>query len=130
MKVSNYSFLFSTENYEFYIYNTLSNALIEIDNDTYNILLKARQNKSEVSEQMLDSDLYNTLCQKKFITNNEQDDFLLYKSIVLKQRADKYHIHMTVAPTMDCCFNCHYCFEKFKAPDYMSEAIMDSIVCI
>lgn len=128
MKVSNYSFLFSTENYEFYIYNTLSNALIEIDNDTYNILLKARQNKSEVSEQMLDSDLYNTLCQKKFITNNEQDDFLLYKSIVLKQRADKYHIHMTVAPTMDCCFNCHYCFEKFKAPDYMSEAIMDSIV--
>ena len=94
MKVSNYSFLFSTENYEFYIYNTLSNALIEIDNDTYNILLKARQNKSEVSEQMLDSDLYNTLCQKKFITNNEQDDFLLYKSIVLKQRADKYHIHM------------------------------------
>lgn len=30
MKVSNYSFLFSIENYEFYIYNTLSNALIEI----------------------------------------------------------------------------------------------------
>lgn len=128
MKVSKYSFLFSTEDTEFYIYNTLSNALIEIDNDTYDILLKARQNKSEVSEQMIDLDLYNVLYQKKFISNNEQDDFLFYKSIVLQQRADTHHMHMTLAPTMDCCFNCHYCFEKFKTPDYMSEAIMDSIV--
>ena len=81
MKVSKYSFLFSTEDTEFYIYNTLSNALIEIDNDTYDILLKARQNKSEVSEQMIDLDLYNVLYQKKFISNNEQDDFLFYKFI-------------------------------------------------
>lgn len=64
MKVSNYSFLFSTENYEFYIYNTLSNALIEIDNDTYNILLKARQNKSEVSEKCW-TPIYIIRCVKK-----------------------------------------------------------------
>ena len=29
---------------------------------------------------------------------------------------------------MDCCFNCHYCFEKVKGGDTMSESVMDSIV--
>lgn len=128
MKVSKYSFLFCHEDNECYIYNTLSNALIEIDNDTYEILLKARQNRSVVSEQMLGSDLYNALCEKRMISNNDIDDFLFYKSIVHHQRTDKHHMHLTLAPTMDCCFNCHYCFEKFKTQDYMSEMTMDSIV--
>lgn len=78
MKVSKYSFLFCHEDNECYIYNTLSNALIEIDNDTYEILLKARQNRSVVSEQMLGSDLYNALCEKRMISNNDIDDFLIY----------------------------------------------------
>lgn len=35
MKISKYTFLFDIENKEFFTYNTLSNALIEIDEETY-----------------------------------------------------------------------------------------------
>lgn len=35
MKLSKYTFLFDTENKEYYAYNSLSNALIEIDADSY-----------------------------------------------------------------------------------------------
>ena len=35
MKISKYTIFFQKENEEFYIYNTLSNALIEIDKDLY-----------------------------------------------------------------------------------------------
>ena len=37
MKLSKYTFLFPVED-EYYIYNTLSNALLCIDRDSYNIL--------------------------------------------------------------------------------------------
>ena len=37
MKISKYTFFFDIENTDFYAYNTLSNALIEIDQESYNI---------------------------------------------------------------------------------------------
>ena len=40
MKLSKYTFLFDTENKEYYAYNSLSNALIEIDADSYLFLQK------------------------------------------------------------------------------------------
>lgn len=42
MKLSKYTFLFDTENKEYYAYNSLSNALIEIDADSYLFLQKSR----------------------------------------------------------------------------------------
>ena len=36
MKISKYTFFFDIENTDFYAYNTLSNALIEIDQESYN----------------------------------------------------------------------------------------------
>lgn len=39
MKISKYTFFFDIENTDFYAYNTLSNALIEIDQESYNILI-------------------------------------------------------------------------------------------
>lgn len=64
----------------------------------------------------------------KIITKNDEDDFLLYKSIIQGYRNDRRKLLITIAPTMDCCFNCHYCFEKTKRPSYMSEDVMRGIV--
>ena len=35
MKISKYTFLFDIDNIEYYIYSTLSNALVEIDEESY-----------------------------------------------------------------------------------------------
>lgn len=128
MRISKYTFLFDIEHKEYYTYSTLSNALIEIDADSYRAMKQSKQANSDIVAESFDSELYETLVQKKFITNNDIDNFLFYKSIIESQRADRYHMHMTLAPTMDCCFNCHYCFEKFKDKSYMSEEVMDGII--
>lgn len=128
MKISKYTFLFDDEGKEFYVYNTLSNALIEIDGESYDVLREARRANADVAPTSLDAELYDALVLKKIVTENETDDFLAYKSIIAAQRAGTHSMHMTLAPTMDCCFRCHYCFEKHKEPVYMSEEVMDSIV--
>lgn len=128
MKISKYTFFFDTENSEYYIYSTLSNALVEIDEDSYQYLLKAKKSKLDIAESEVGDELYDILVLKKFITENDFDSFLFYKSILTQQRANQSHMHLTIAPTMDCCFRCHYCFEEYKEKNYMSEEVMDSII--
>lgn len=128
MKVSKYTFLFDNDNVEFYIYSTLSNSLVEIDEDSYHLLLDARKNKSDINKSDFDDEVYDILLQKRFIADNDMDGFLYYKSVVMNQRISQSQMHLTMAPTMDCCFRCHYCFEEYKEKNYMSEEVMDSII--
>lgn len=55
MKISKYTFFFDIENTDFYAYNTLSNALIEIDQESYNILHNRIQDE-DLSEMLFDND--------------------------------------------------------------------------
>lgn len=128
MKISKYTFLFNSDNKDFYIYSTLSNALIAIDEESYAVIKKASKDKSDILSGSIDAELYETLVLKKFIVENDIDSFLFYKSILEIQRSDRSGMHLTLAPTMDCNFRCHYCFEKFKEPNYMSTEVMDSII--
>lgn len=128
MKISKYTFIFDVENIEFYIYSTLSNALVEIDNDSYRTLLKAKKDQSDVLSDQVGNELYDLLTSKRFIVESDIDSFLFYKSIIINQRADDSYLHLTISPTMDCCFNCYYCFEKYKENNYMSEEVIDSII--
>ena len=43
MKISKYTFLFDIDGKEFYIYSTLSNALVEIDEASYVILKNTKK---------------------------------------------------------------------------------------
>lgn len=127
MKVSKYTFTFKT-NDEYYLYNSLSNALIEIDKESFLTIDNCLNNNNDIIADDFDTDLFHELKKQGFITENDIDDFLLYKSVIMRQRNENSSMHLTIAPTMDCCFHCHYCFEKSKSPIYMSEGIMDSIV--
>lgn len=128
MKISDYTFHFDIDNKEFYLYSSLSNALIEIDETTYQILSIAKKENLEILPSELDREIYDVLVIKKFIVENDLDNFLFYKSVIEKQRVGPEYMHMTIAPTMECCFKCHYCFEKIKEKDYMSEEVMNSII--
>ncbi|WP_373135363.1 radical SAM protein [Phocaeicola plebeius] len=128
MKISKYTIFFQKENNEYYIYNTLSNALIEIDGDLYIYLKNIKNTNSEINNKDVDEDILELLKTKKIIIENDIDNFLYYKSTIIRQRANSSHMHLTIAPTMDCCFNCNYCFEQYKTKSYMSEETMDSII--
>lgn len=125
IKVSRYTFFVEHDNRKF-LYNTLSNALNEVDEELFNCLktLKANHSSEKIT---LDDDLVNSLLKNMFLTENDEDDLLIYKSIIQSIRAEKNGLILTIAPTMDCCFDCHYCFERTKTPIYMDENTMRGI---
>lgn len=126
MKVSRYTFLFE-DNAKCYAYNTLSNALVEIDNEIFAVL-KNSVNKNRDCLCDIGEDVLIELKNNKIVTDNDLDDFLIYKKIILNQRFQTKVLNLTIAPTMDCCFTCHYCFEKYKDKTYISKSIMENII--
>lgn len=127
MKISKYTFLFD-DGSEYYAYNTLSNALIEIDGESFSILSQFNGKGNEIDCRGLDAELLDALESNNIITDNDEDDFLKYKASIARLRSQRSSMHLTLAPTMDCCFHCHYCFEKYKTKSYMTPDVMDSIV--
>jgi uncharacterized protein len=83
--------------------------------------------KSEIKKTDLDKELYDVLVEKRFLTENIKDDFLVYKSMIDAQRNNLTYMHLTIAPTMDCNFSCHYCFEQ-KEKTYITSEIIDSLL--
>lgn len=127
MKISRYTFFISQDD-RFYIYNTLSNSLLEVDNIIFHHLIECKNKVCDIDCSNIDQDIFQELHKRLFITDNDDDDFLKYKSIISMQRRNDTVMHLTLAPTMECCFNCHYCFERIKEKGSMKEDIMDSIV--
>ena len=124
---SRYTF-FVKFNDKFYLYNSLSNALIEVDEELY-ILLENLKNKHIYYTPSTETEsLFFDLKKDCFVTYNVDDDFLIYKSIIHSLRSQNSSMHLTLVPTMDCCFSCSYCFEKKKNKIHMSESVMDSII--
>lgn len=62
MYISKYTLLFNIDSKEFYTYNTLSNALIEIDEDSFTLILQLK-NGERISEDKFDKELWDTLCE-------------------------------------------------------------------
>ena len=127
MKISLYTFLFDDNN-KYYVYNSLTNALLELQDDLYYKLVDAENNNSEVDLLGEEQDTVDYLKFNRVITDNDTDEFLIYKSNILAQRAEKDFMHLTLAPTMECCFKCHYCFETEKTAGKMTAEVMDNII--
>ena len=128
MKISKYTFFFNIDGKEYYTYNTLSNSLLEIDEESYSIFQNHKTGIQELSSEKVDKELWDVLCENNILTDSDEDDYLKYKAIIMRQRSQRASMHLTLAPTMDCCFRCHYCFEKYKEKKYMTPEIMDQII--
>lgn len=127
MHVSKYTFFIENRG-RFYLYSTLSNSLLEVDEELYGYLRDSFLNRTEIPMDDIGGDSVGILRKRDFITDNDADNFLKYKSVIVRQRNQNSFMHLTVAPTMDCCFHCSYCFEKAKREGVMTEGVMDSIV--
>lgn len=125
MKLSKYTFLFAIDQKKL-IYNTISNALLELDDESFEILRKNRKNRMK-DKTGLDEELYEVLLAKQFIAANDEDLFLEYKSHILHKRNSDIGLTITVAPTMDCNYACPYCFED-RREGQMSDQVIEGIV--
>jgi len=127
MIISNYTFLFENNN-EYFIFNSLSKSFLQIDKESFDILIAKQKAKSEISEQDIDKELFDELVNRMMLCESHKDEFLIYKSIITEIRNSDASMHLTIAPTMDCCFSCFYCFEKEKNKNYLTNKVISAII--
>ncbi len=126
MKISRHTKLISKDN-TFFIYNSLTNYFGEINNELYLFLKKKQEDGTNVIDTVENDELWSKLYEKRVITDNEEEDFFSFQSIIEQQRRLNNVLVITIAPTMDCNFSCPYCFEN-KKKGHMSDKTVQQIV--
>ena len=103
MKLSLFNIIFEHKNL-FYITNTLSKGVLEINDEYRNIL-------SSGDTTALTTEDWQLLSEKGFAVDDKIDEMglLRYRANILKN--SKEEMEFVIAPTMACNFQCAYCFE-------------------
>lgn len=85
MKISRYTFILDS-NGRYYLYNSLSNALVEVDHETYSFLKEHEAGGMPVDESSIDKTLWQMLTEKRFLCETQEDELLFYKASVQSLR--------------------------------------------
>lgn len=132
MKASIYNFFKIGDNGDGIAFNALSGALAKISKEYYHeycLVENGNQHLSELHPENRQK-IYQDLIRGGFL---RADDSVEESSIIehsfLKSKYDHGQLNLTIAPTMDCNFNCYYCYEKtpWLKKGYMSDDIIEHI---
>lgn len=93
MKFSKYNIVVPYKDNTCIVFNTLNGTLVRMDSQDYNL-------------QNLEQKNYGIL------VDDDCNEYLLYKYRYLSAIYNSRSIHLTIATTMSCNFNCPYCFEE------------------
>jgi len=117
MKWTKYNYFFEYKS-KFLLYNSLSNSFAELDNETFNLLQKLKQQECTDVE---DCDLKTKLMDMKVFAENELDELNEIKYLTHMKRRNNNALILTINPTLHCNFACTYCFEEEREPIYMTD---------
>lgn len=123
IKSSYYNFLFENNN-KFYVYNILTTAIAELEQDIFNNL---QNNKIEV----IIPEIRQSLLEQGFLVPIETDEKNYYKYFYDNARFcySSKSANVTLIPTYDCNLSCPYCYEgKEKNKEKISIQDIDKIL--
>jgi uncharacterized protein len=115
LKPSYYNRLVPFQTSKQILFNTLSGALITIDDQAAPRVMKAlRGDLSAVSREELE-----TLKEDRFLVSQETDELTVLKARSWLGRMRSEDLSLSVLLTLNCNFNCRYCFEQ-RRPESLS----------
>lgn len=122
MKLSSYNVIVERQNVK-YLWNTFSGALIKLDDEGLDYIRSFNESGNDYNER------FELLKTNGYIVNESYDELgrilIEEKTAMLMQEA-KY-VHYTIAPGLDCNYNCHYCFENGKRHQVMSSDMVSEV---
>ena len=104
--------LFHSESFGLFLYNALSNTLIELDEVHYNVLERFRESRVGFDTGS-DSVFIALLRECKILLDEGEESHLLLSRQYRRQTVcfDSSRLGLTICPTLGCNFRCPYCFE-------------------
>lgn len=121
---SRYNYFFQKHS-RFFLYNSLSNSFAELSAETYNELY---YKKSIGATEIEDPKLKDNLKSMKVFVDSDTDEINKIKYLTLCRRFNRKTLVLTINPTLDCNFNCPYCFEGQHPYIYMTDKVEEELI--
>jgi uncharacterized protein len=129
MKPSQYNFFFDGDDGKKLAFNAFTTALAVLSQDEYEIAQKILKKSNDFKfNSKKRRDLRDNLKKGGFIIEDEDDEFAFLK---LRNRIGRFNTSsfgLTIVPTLNCNFNCSYCYEGEKKKINMNEKVEKALV--
>ena len=121
MEFSKFNIIHET-NGEVFIYNTISEVLISINNNSFDLLKK----NADVYLNSISEEEQNIIITSKIIAN----DKIEVADIIKKREAEHSNnkLYTVIYPTLNCNFKCNYCFQSEYPCESMNNNTVESIM--
>lgn len=129
MKWSQFNCLFHSPKIGYYLHNTRMFSLIKMDEDSYNKLLKIRENPNNAKILLNEAD-YKELIDTKVLVP-EQEDSTYINKLEYKKRRESFvsdSLGIILCPTLACNFACPYCYESKLPKNVMQERVQNQLI--
>jgi uncharacterized protein len=126
---SRYNTLFHSGRLGYFLFNALSNTLLEVDEAHYGMLDRLRDGGAESGS--VDPGFLSILREHKAILSEGEEKLLL---LTLRYQRnthcfDNSRLSLTICPTLACNFRCSYCFERTQQESaVMSHATVERLI--
>jgi hypothetical protein len=98
MKYSTFNELITLDNNKKYIYNSLSNCLLQIEDDMYSKFESLSSDSSSLNVSSMDTKILNKLSEFKIFTENDEVEIDRLHMHMLASRFDATRMNLTIAP--------------------------------
>lgn len=126
--VSKYTNLFTSSKNEGFVYCSRTNAFCKISEKLYPLLVACKKDPELINS--IDSVSMDTLIRNKILVKQEDDEnYVLKRWYETNVRTfDNSLLTLTLVPTLDCNFDCPYCFEHSKRSLTMKDYIIENLI--
>lgn len=108
----------------YFIYNTSTAILVKIEKEDYEVL----QNKQFITKSDLSSEnIYRKLTENKFILDKNINELKELEDNYFLSKNDNSILTITIAPTLNCNFRCHYCYEA-RESGYITDENINNLL--
>ena len=132
MKASSYNTFVNHDDGDVLVFNSITNSSAKLDKKTYDIYRKiasGKENRININDEPLLPAIKADKKKGGFLIEDDLDEISLIKVGQNFRRFSKgNYLNITIAPTMDCNFDCIYCYECDKKHGIMSREVEDSII--
>lgn len=124
MNWSKFNYTFKSQE-GYFLYNSLSTAIVQMEQGDFQKI------QEHIASNTFPTDNYKLmeiLMKIKAVVPDNNTEFLKLKYISTAKRFSNSILMLTINPTLDCNFDCSYCFEGEHRHLYMNEQVEDQII--